>query len=79
MLQAELNDGWCHRLSLELILYKTNLCVTKIKYILHNVQDYSVFLIRLFDRLRTNAGISLTHRKHVHDCIISLRGEVWTR
>ena len=37
----------------------------------------SFFIITLFDRLYMRVGILLTCGKHVHDCIISLRGEVW--
>ena len=35
-------------------------------------------LITLFARLDVVIGILLTCGKHVHDCIISLRGEIWT-
>jgi hypothetical protein len=37
----------------------------------------SFFIITLFDRLYVRVGILLTCGKHVHDRIISQRGEVW--
>jgi hypothetical protein len=35
------------------------------------------FIITLFARLFVGVGILLTRGKHLHDRIISLRGEVW--
>jgi hypothetical protein len=34
------------------------------------------FIITLFARLYARVGILLTYGKHLHDCIISVRGEV---
>ena len=35
------------------------------------------FIVTLFAQLYMSVVILLTCRKHLHDCIISLRGEVW--
>jgi hypothetical protein len=37
-----LNNGWCHQFSLEELILHICICVTDIKYIMYNVQDYSV-------------------------------------
>jgi hypothetical protein len=52
-------------------------CVTQIKYIIYNVQDYCVLYKTLLARLYMRLGILLTCRKHLHDCIISVRVDVW--
>ena len=41
---------------------------------MHNVQDYSVLYKDSVRWLFARTGILLTFGKHVHDCIISLRG-----
>ena len=35
------------------------------------------FMITLFSQFYVKVGIILTHGKHFHECVISLRGEVW--
>jgi hypothetical protein len=35
------------------------------------------FMITLFALIYVMVGIFLTYGKHLHNCIISLRGEVW--
>ena len=51
--------------------------MTKIKYIVHNVHDYSVLYKTLFVRFYVRVCVILRCGKHLHDGIISLRGEVW--
>ena len=46
--------------------------------IMHQVQDYNKLFNNLFARLYVVIGILLTCGKNVDDCIISLRGEIWT-
>ena len=47
------------------------LCRTKIKYIMHNVQDYlALFIFESWHFTHMTCG------KHLHDRIISLSGEV---
>ena len=45
-----------------------------------NVQNaFSIsFIVTLFARLCVRVGMLLVCRKHVHDCTISLRGDVWS-
>ena len=50
-----------------------NLCVTKIKYIMYNVQDM-LLKITLFGRLYVRVDILLTCGKHLHKRTISPRG-----
>ena len=38
----------------------------------------AIFITTRFTRLNARVGILLTCRKHLHDRIISLRGEIWT-
>jgi len=45
----------------------------KIKYIMYNFQYYSV----LYENAVRQVGILLTCMKHLHDRIISPRGEAW--
>jgi len=44
---------------------------------MYNVQDIAFFIITLFARLYMRVGILPTCGKHLHGCIISLRGEAW--
>jgi hypothetical protein len=44
---------------------------------MNNIQDYSVLYKDSVRWLFARTGILLTFGKHVHDCIISLRGEAW--
>jgi hypothetical protein len=37
------------------------------------------FIIKVFVRLCLNVGILLTWEKHLHDWIISPRGEIWAQ
>jgi len=37
------------------------------------------FIIMMFAQLYVRVGILLSCGKHWHDCIISLRGEIWSR
>ena len=54
-----------------------NFCVRKTKYIIHNVQDYSVLHITFLARLYMwGVTILLTYGMHLHDRIISPKGEV---
>ena len=53
-----------------------NFCVAKIKYIMYNVQDY-IILFAAHSAIYVRVGILLTYEKHLHDRIISLRGEIW--
>jgi hypothetical protein len=44
---------------------------------MHQVQDKDLaFFTTLLIQVSVSIGISLTSGKHLHDCIISLRGEV---
>jgi hypothetical protein len=69
-----------HRVRLiELLLYD-NFCDTRIKYIVHNFQDYSLFFF--FDNIAVlpvyvRVSILPTSWKYLHDCIISLRWAGW--
>jgi hypothetical protein len=56
-----------------------NFGVTKIKYIMHNVQFIAFFIITLFTLLYVKVGILLTYWKHLHDRIISLSRETCAR
>ena len=41
------------------------------------LKNIAFFIITLFTRLYVRAGILLTWGKHLHDSIISLRGDAW--
>ena len=54
-----------------------NFCVTKIEYIMYNVQDYSfIYKTTVRPVKYVRVGISLTCGKYLHDRISSLRGGV---
>ena len=70
-----LDDGWSHCLPLIKLVYTyDNFCVTKIKYIMYNVQIIEFLIITLFACLKVS--ILLTCGKYLHDCIIS-NGKAW--
>ena len=69
-----------HRVRLIELLLHDNFCATRIKYIVHNFQDYS--LIFFFNNIAVlpvyvRVIILLTSWKYLHDCIISLRWAGW--
>jgi hypothetical protein len=59
-----------------MIYMKTSLSPRRLKYIIYSDQDYSFFIISLFNQLYVKAGMLLTCRKYLHDCIILQRREV---
>jgi len=64
------DDKYLQNFMLYILVYFHILCI-QFKIITNS-------LITLFARLDVVIGILLTCGKHVHDCIISLRGEIWT-
>jgi len=64
----------CH---INIVCWNSNInkCVTTFKYILGIIFKIIVFfIITLVTYLYVRVGIVITCRKHLHDCIISLRG-----